>query len=51
MVENAGKILMNNEFFICSNFKLIVESSDKKRIKSVKVVVLDSKEELKENSI
>lgn len=51
MVENAGKILMNNEFFICSNFKLIVESSDKKRIKSVKVVVLDSKEEVKENSI
>ena len=51
MVENAGKILMNNEFFICSDFKLIVESSDKKRIKSVKVVVLDSKEELKENSI
>jgi putative hemolysin len=41
IVENAGRILKNNEFFICSNFKLIVESSDKKRIKTVKVVVIN----------
>lgn len=41
ITENAGRILKNNEYFICSNFKLIVESSDKKRIKSVKVVVLN----------
>jgi gliding motility-associated protein GldE len=41
LTENAGRILKNNEYFICSNFKLIVESSDKKRIKSVKVVVLN----------
>lgn len=45
IVENAGRILMNNEYFICSNFKLIVESSDKKRIKSVKVVILDEEKE------
>ncbi len=41
IVENAGRILKNNEFFICSNFKLIVESSDKKRIKTVKIVVIN----------
>lgn len=45
IVENAGRILKNNEYFICSNFKLIVESSDKKRIKSVKVVILDEEKE------
>lgn len=41
ITENAGRILKNNEYFICSKFKLIVESSDKKRIKSVKVIVLN----------
>jgi gliding motility-associated protein GldE len=46
IIENAGRILKNNEFFICSNFKLIVESSDKKRIKTVKVVVLNMPSEL-----
>jgi gliding motility-associated protein GldE len=46
IVENAGRILKNNEFFICSNFKLIVESSDKKRIKTVKVVVMNISSEL-----
>ena len=46
IVENAGRILKNNEFFICSNFKLIVESSDKKRIKTVKVVVMNIPSEL-----
>jgi len=41
IVENAGRILNNNEFIFCSNFKLIVESSDKKRIKTVKMLILD----------
>ena len=39
MIENAGKILKNNEFLICGNVKLIVESSEKKRIKMIKVVI------------
>ena len=42
IIENAGRILKNNEFIICSNYKLIVESSDKKRIKNVKVSVINS---------
>lgn len=45
MVENAGRILKNNEFITCSNIKLIVVSSDKKRIKMVKAVILNSKAE------
>lgn len=45
IVENAGRILKNKEFFICSNVKLIVESSDKKRIKMVKAVILNSPSE------
>ncbi len=40
MVENAGRILKNNEFIICSNIKLVVVSSDKKRIKTVKAILL-----------
>lgn len=39
LVENAGRILKNNEFILCNDYKLIVASSDKKRIKLVKVVV------------
>lgn len=42
MVQKAGKILRNNEYLIVDNIKLIVESSDKKRIKSIKSVVLKS---------
>lgn len=38
IVENAGRILRNNEFIIVGDIKLIVESSDKKRIKMVKAV-------------
>ncbi len=38
LIENAGKILKNNEFIVCGNYKLIVVSSDKKRIKNIKVV-------------
>lgn len=41
LVEKAGKILKNKELFLFRNIKFIVESSDKKRIKSVKVIVLD----------
>ena len=40
IIEQAGRILKNNEFIIISNYKLIVVSSDKKRIKNVKVVKL-----------
>jgi len=42
IVENAGRILKNNEYFICNVYKLIVASSDKKRIKMVKVTILNS---------
>lgn len=45
IVENAGRILKNNEFITCSNIKLIVVSSDKKRIKMVKAVILNAKTE------
>lgn len=38
ITENAGRILMNNEFIVAGDLKLIVESSDKKRVKMVKVV-------------
>jgi gliding motility-associated protein GldE len=38
IVEQAGRILKNNEFITISNYKLIVVSSDKKRIRNVKVV-------------
>lgn len=39
MVEKAGRILKNKEQIKFEKYKLIVESSDKRRIKSVKVVV------------
>lgn len=42
IVETAGRILRNNEFIVCDNIKLIVESSDKKRIKMIKVVLPES---------
>ena len=45
IIENAGRILKNREYFICSNIKLIVESSDKKRIKMVKVVIINTSSE------
>lgn len=38
VVEKAGKILKNNEFIEFSNLKFIVESSDKRRIKMVKII-------------
>jgi CBS domain containing-hemolysin-like protein len=39
IIEQAGRILKNNEFITCDNIKLIVESSDKRRIKMVKCVI------------
>lgn len=39
IVQTAGKILKNNESITCGNIKLIVESSDKKRIKTVRAVI------------
>lgn len=45
ITEIAGKILMNNEFIQSGNIKLIVESSDKKRIKMIKAVKLEPAEE------
>ncbi len=38
IVEQAGKILKNNEYIMCGDIKLVVESSDKKRIKMVKAI-------------
>lgn len=38
ITENAGRILMNNEYIRAGELKLIVESSDKKRVKMVKVI-------------
>lgn len=42
IIEKAGRILRNKEFIKFSNYKLIVESSDKRRIKSVKIVIEDT---------
>ena len=39
VVEQAGKILKNKEFIEVDNFKIIVESSDKRRVKSLKIQV------------
>lgn len=39
ITQVAGKVLKSNEFIVVGNTKLIVEVADKKRIKSVKVVL------------
>jgi gliding motility-associated protein GldE len=44
VVELAGRILKNNEYVELSNLKLIVESSDKRRVKMVKVEKTEVKE-------
>jgi gliding motility-associated protein GldE len=44
IVEQAGRIMRNNEFIIISNYKMIVVSSDKKRIRNVKVVKMQEHE-------
>ncbi len=41
IIEKAGKILMNNESIEIDNLKFIVDSSDKKRIKMVKIIIQD----------
>ena len=38
VIEQAGRILKNNEFIIVGNYKIVVESSDKRRIKTLKVI-------------
>lgn len=43
VVEKAGRILRNNEFVVVGNIKLIVESSDKKRIKMIKAIKTEEK--------
>src|SRR5690554_3309248 len=40
LVEQSGRILRNKEFYVFENFKFGVESSDKKRVKMVKVIKL-----------
>ncbi|MDX1445924.1 gliding motility-associated protein GldE [Lishizhenia sp.] len=44
IIEQAGKILKNNEYIIFDHYKFVVESSDKRRVKMVKVIVLDDVE-------
>jgi len=39
VIEVAGRILKNNEYVVLGPLKVIVESSDKKRVKSVKVLL------------
>lgn len=38
IIEHAGRILRNNEYIRCGNIKLVVESSDKRRIKMIKTI-------------
>lgn len=45
VVELAGRILKNNEYVQLANLKMIVESSDKRRVKMVKVEKTELKEE------
>ena len=45
IVEIAGKILKNNEFVTVGPLKLVVESSDKKRIKMIKAIKLEKEEQ------
>lgn len=45
LIEQSGKILRNNESFEFENIKFVVESSDKKRVKLVKIIKLVTDEE------
>lgn len=49
IVEQAGKILKNKEYIEFENYKLIIESSDKKRIKMIKVILPEKNNESNEN--
>lgn len=42
ILEQEGRILKNNEYITFDSIKLIVESSDKRRIKTIKAKILDS---------
>ena len=42
MVEQAGRILRNKEHILFEDFKLIVEKADKKRIKTICVILQES---------
>jgi gliding motility-associated protein GldE len=42
MVEQAGRILRNKEHIVFEDFKLIVEKADKKRIKTICVILQES---------
>ena len=44
IVEQAGKILKKNESIEVGNLELIVEASDKKKIKMVKAVIKEVEE-------
>jgi len=44
LIEQSGKIMRNNESYEFEGFKFVVESSDKKRVKMVKVIKLDENE-------
>lgn len=46
IVEVAGRILKNNEHVTVGPIKLVVESSDKKRVKMVKAIKLEQESEL-----
>jgi gliding motility-associated protein GldE len=45
MVEQAGRILRNKEHIEFENYKLIVEKADKKRIKTIRVLLNDKQNE------
>jgi gliding motility-associated protein GldE len=45
LVENAGRILRNNESFMVGEIKLVVETSDKRRIKMVRIITPKQAEE------
>ncbi|RFC55375.1 gliding motility-associated protein GldE [Brumimicrobium aurantiacum] len=40
LIEQSGRILKNNEAYTFENFKFVVETSDKKRVKTVKIIIL-----------
>ena len=48
IIEQAGKILLKNEKVIFENFTFIVESADKRKVKTIKIII-DSKNEKNEN--
>lgn len=48
VVELAGKIPRNNEFVELNGIKLVVESSDKKRVKMIKLIKLPHEENLED---